>query len=167
MYNVLPHPFMNKIFTFLIKSWFDIWYQWLVALTTSINNTGLGIRTKKTLQCWIRAYSWRFMNCFCWTKRKTIYINNLFLLKRKTIIIKSYILQGVSARGQGSHCNKPCVAPSGLYCCFCCPLSVNSGGYKEMSSILGCPIAPSYMSPIAGGVGESRGLSQWVQCPMF
>ncbi len=38
-------------------------------------------------------------------------------------------------------------------------------GYKQMSSILaGWPIAPSYMSPNAGGGrGELRGLSQWVQ----
>ncbi len=37
------------------------------------------------------------------------------------------------------------------------------GVYKEMSSILADQIAPSCMSPDAGGGGELRGLSQWVQ----
>ncbi len=37
--------------------------------------------------------------------------------------------------------------------------SLHPGDYKEMSSIL----APSYMSPNAGGRGELRGLSQWVK----
>jgi hypothetical protein len=36
---------------------------------------------------------------------------------------------------------------------------VTAGGYKEISSILGWPIPPSYMSPNAGGRGEVAGVS--------
>ncbi len=53
--------------------------------------------------------------------------------------------------------------------CFICSCSSNvpqlgtllQFGHKEMLSILGWPIAPSYMSPNAGW--GLRGLSQWVQ----